>query len=701
VALFLATACSTPQVTTADKPMADKPVMETMNEAFRANPPKAGPAPSIELGDFQDFKLDNGLRVIVVENNKLPRVSYQLFVDVPPHLEGKYAGTQSMVGDMLRRATSTKSKEEIDEAIDFIGANLSTSGQGAFGSTISKYKETLLDMMAEVVLDARFPAEEFAKVKSEAEANLASQLGNPGAVAGRVQSVLTYGADHPYGELTTEESLKNITVDVVKNYYDAYFVPNRSYLVMVGDLTRAEAEKLAKGAFSDWKEKEVVTPAIATPTRPTGVTVNFVPRAGSVQSNIIISHPVDVKPGTEKAIEASIANSILGSGFGGRLFQNLREDKAYTYGANSSVRPSEVIGQFSAFSDVRNEVTDSAVTEFMMELNKISIEEVTDDELARTKSQIAGSFGRALESPNRIARYALNTIRYGLDRDYYPNYLKEVADIDKEDVLDVAVEVINPMAGTNIIVVGDKAVAEKLAKFATDGKVRYFDANGKTVNMEDMAAPTDVTPKQIIEGYIKAIGGKDAIMKVKNFSSTMEASVQGQTMTQTIAKADGNKIASSMTMMGMTMMDQKYNDGKATMMQQGQKVPLDDAAIAAMSAEAELFPVAALLNDLSKVTLEGTESINGKPALVLSVMGADGNATKRYFDKESMLQVRQVQQQGPMTIVTDISDYKAIDGVMFPHKMSLTGAAPFPIVMEVKETKVNGEIDPMLFEIKE
>lgn len=699
LALFLVAACSTPQVTTdkmADKPMA---VKETMKDDFRATPPTAGPAPEIKLGDFQDFTLGNGLKVVLVENHKLPRVSYQLFVDVPAHLEGEYAGTSQMMGQMLRRATSTKTKEQIDEEIDFIGASLSAGGSGAFGATISKYKETLIEMMADVVLDARFPEEEFAKVKNEAEANLQSALGNPGAIASRLRQRLTYGANHPYGELTTEASLENVTLDAVKQYYDTYFVPNQSYLVMVGDLTRAEAEKLAKESFGAWERKDVPTPSFSMPKAPTGVTVNFVPRSGAVQSNIIFSKPVDVKPGTKEALRASIVNRILGTGFNSRLFQNIREDKAYSYGANSSVGADELVGSFTANSDVRNEVTDSAVTEFITELMKISTAPVTADELNRAKSQITGSFGRALESPQRIASFALNTIRYGLDRSYYPSYLKKVDASSANDLLEVSSNVMSPK-NINIIVVGDKAVADKLAKFATSGKVNFYDANGDPVNMEDMAAPSDINPEGVLNGYIKAIGGKDAVMKVKNYSFTMEGSIQGQALQQTFYKADGDKFSSQTKAMGMTMADQRYNAGKASVVAQGQSVPLPPEAQAAMADQASLFPELGLMTKLDELSIEGTEMVDGKKTIVL-VQKSEAGEVRHYFDAETMLKIRTIQKQGPQTITLTYGDYQPSAGVMFPHSMKMEGMMPFPLELSTPEVKVNTEIDPALFEIKE
>ena len=193
---------------------------------FRANPPEPGPAPEIKLGDFEDFTLDNGLQVVLVENHKLPRVSYQLFVDVPPHLEHAYAGTQEMLGSMLRRATADMTKEEIDEAVDFIGATLSTSGSGAYASTISKYKEQVMELMADVILQAEFPEAEFAKVKEDARAALAQQLSSPDAyISFRDSRSLAVRSAHPDRPRTLRFCAKSTAI--VRQYRTTSFRRNR------------------------------------------------------------------------------------------------------------------------------------------------------------------------------------------------------------------------------------------------------------------------------------------------------------------------------------------------------------------------------------------------------------------------------------------------------------------------------------------
>ncbi len=706
--LVLLFACGTPKSTAtspvtaapASAPVGDVPAPTTAagTDDFRRTAPEPGPAPEIQLGDFNDFTLDNGLQVVLVENHKLPRVSYQLFVDVPPHLEGDYAGAQQMLGSMLRRATSDMSKEEIDEAVDFIGASISTSGSGAYASTISKYKEEVIKLMSDVILKAEFPEAEFKKVKEDTKAGLAQEVTTPDAIASRVTQAITYGPNHPYGEQMTEETLENIDLDVVKSVYDTYFVPNRSYLVMVGDLTSEEARRLATDNFGSWPRKEVAVPSFPTPQAPEGVTVNFVPRSGSVQSNIVISEPIELQPGTKESIRANLMNIALGSGFNGRLFANLREDKGYTYGAYSSTGDDPLVGNFRAYANVRNEVTDSAVTQFMYELTRMANEPISEQELDNAKMQIAGSFGRALESPQRIASYALNTARYKLDRDFYPNYLKVVQSTSLNDVSEVASDLITPK-NINIIVVGEKAVADKLAQFATSGKVNYYDVNGAPVEMEQLQAPVDVTPEQVLNGYFEAIGGKEQAMAVTNVAVSMEGSVQGQTISQQVYTTNDGRMSTQMSMMGMVMADQRYNQGKASVSQQGQKMDLPAEAVEAMAQQAVIFQEATYLDMLDKVSVEGAEMVDGKQAIVLAVETPAGSV-REFYDATTKLKVQTVRQQGGLSITQKFGDYQPTDGVLFPHTVTLEGMAPFPIEMKATEVKTNTELDPSLFEVE-
>ena len=259
-------------------------------------------------------------------------------------------------------------------------------------------------------------------------------------------------------------------------------------------------------------------------------------------------------------------NSILGGGvFSGRLMQNLREDKAYTYGARSRISSDKYIGEFSAYADVRNEVTDSAVVEFIHELNKMKKELVTEKELNVIKNYMTGSFSRALESPFRIAQLALNIKMNDLDKNYYKNYLKALNDVSAKDIYIVAQKYIKP-DNCNIIVVGNKDISKNLETF--DNKITFFDYQGETLNMEKKVIDDKVTVESIIENNIKALGGKENMNQWSDVILKSEMEIQGAPMkinlTQGYKKPNNFFMSMKAKMLG-ELQGMKYKGSEASM----------------------------------------------------------------------------------------------------------------------------------------
>ena len=258
-------------------------------------------------------------------------------------------------------------------------------------------------------------------------------------IISRVGNVLRNGKEHPYGQLQTKAHVEAITIDDCKSFYKNYFRPNISYLVIVGDITAAEVKPLVENYFGKWEKGDVPQNEYEQPSADWNTRVAFVNKPGAVQSVINVTYPIDLKPGDQDELTAKVANAILGGGvFSGRLMQNLREDKAFTYGARSSIRSRKLVGSFNASASVRNEVTDSAITEFMYELNRMSSEKVTPEELSLVKNNMNGTFALSLENAQTIARFALNTERYNLPADYHETYLEKLAAITVEDIERVA-----------------------------------------------------------------------------------------------------------------------------------------------------------------------------------------------------------------------------------------------------------------------
>ena len=215
-----------------------------MAQVDRSKFPAAGPAPEIKIKDAETFTLANGLKVFVVNNNKLPRVAFTLVLERDPILEKDKAGMSSFVGEMMMGGTKNRTKDQLDQEIDFIGASLGASSTSMFASSLKKHQGKILELMADVLYNPSFPEEELDKLKKQALTGLAQSKDNPNAISGRLSRAVLYGPNHPYGESQSEETINNITVEDVKKYYQTYFKPNIAYLAIVGDMSKEEAEKV-------------------------------------------------------------------------------------------------------------------------------------------------------------------------------------------------------------------------------------------------------------------------------------------------------------------------------------------------------------------------------------------------------------------------------------------------------------------------
>lgn len=676
------------------------------NNDFRKNPPTAGPAPTIELGTYESFTMDNGLQVFIVENHKLPRVSWQLFIDVPPFMEGESTGYSSFAGSLLANGTKTRTKAEIDEEVDFVGATLSTNSNGIYAASLTKHKETVLDLMTDVLYNPVFPEDEFEKLKKQTLSGLATQKDDPEAMASNVSQVLRYGKDHPYGELQTEETTEQITLDECRKYYETYFKPNLSYLIVVGDITPEEVKLITDKYFSQWEPGEIEQSEFSAPEKPEGAQVAFVNKPGAVQSILRVTYPIELQPGAPDDIKAKVMNTILGGGSDSRFFQNIREDKGYTYGLYSTISTDPYVGYFSTlYGSVRNEVTDSALTEVLYEMNRLREEPVGEEELNLNKTIMAGSFARGLESPQTIANYALNIARYDLPEDYYRTYLEKLNSVTAEDVMAMAKKYLTP-ENAHILVVGDKdAVAEKLAKFDADGEIDYYDIYGNKLDLTGISLPEGTTAQSVIDNYLEAIGGKEKLQTVEDVVTKMSASIQGQTINAVEKQKTSGKYLMSLSMNGMTMQEQKFDGEKGAVSAMGQSQKLESPEeVASLKRQAMPFPELFYEEWGYELELKGVDQIEGKNVIGIAVTSPEGETFTDFFDIESHLKVRtttvQESPQGSVTVTSDFGDYREVNGIMVPYEAKMSGGMPVPLVMKVESVEFNSGLEDSEFTIE-
>lgn len=662
----------------------------------RSKQPQPGPAPKISLEKPQEFTLKNGLKVLVVENHKLPRVSFSLTLDNPPVLDGNKSGVSSLLAAMLGNGTKTISKDDFNNEVDFLGANISFGATSAFASSLSKYSNRILELMADAALNPLLVEEEFQKEKDKLIEGLKTEAKSVDAIAARVGNALAYGTHHPYGEFTTEETVNNVTFGDVVAYYEKYFNPNNAYLVVVGDVEFKAVKKEIENRFGKWTKTVDVSAALPNPTPNAQFTqINFIDMPNAVQSNINLTHNVELKMKDPDYHALLIANRILGGGFNSYLNMNLREARGYTYGARSSVDADKYVSSFSATTAVRNMVTDSAVVETLKEINRIKTEPVDANALKNAKAKYVGDFVLALERPQTVARYALNIKTNDLPADFYETYLQKINAVTAEDVMRVANKYFKP-ENARIIVVGKGSdVVENLEK--TGIPVKYFDTYANPVDKPVFSKPipAGVTAQSVIDGYLTAIGGKDKAKSVKSVFATADVTIEGMPFSPKaeLKMMTPNKQSMEMSIEGMgVVMKQKFDGTTGYSEQQGMRMDLSEAEIEEQKSDYSIFPE--LYYDASTLTLESVTSIDGNDAYKIKV-SVNGKDSFRYYDVKTSYLLREestTEMQGQsFTTVIDYGNYSPVDGLHFPYSQSIK-TGPQQISLNTTNVKVNAGV---------
>lgn len=660
--------------------------------------PASGPAPVIQIGQYQSFTLKNGLKVFVVENKKRPKVSYFFQFDYDPILEGSKAGYVELAGQLLGTATTTRTKAQIDAEIDQIGADFSAWSSGIYASTLKKNNDKLLAVMADVVKNARFTQDELDKAKKQAISGLAATKNDPGGLSNFLKNAILFGKDHPYGELQSNSTFESVTTADVETFYKQNVLPGNSYLSIVGDISLAEAKKLAETWFGDWTKARATPRNWSKPAAPPATTVVIYDRPSSVQSVIKLTYPVEFNINAPDFFAAYVMNTLLGGGTY-RLFDNLREKHGFTYGAYSSLSQDKLIGQFTAYAEVRNSVTDSAINEFLSEMKRIADEPVTAEELQRVKNDLTGGFALSLESPETVSRMAINTEKYKLPKDFYTNYLRRLDAVTIADVQAAARKYIKP-ANTYIFVVGKASEIESIVK--PFGTLKYIDADGNYYDPRaEKAATSTIDPAAVIARYVEAMGGAGKIDQIKTLSLHFKATIQGMPITAEMYYQLPDRFAMAMLMSGNLLQKQVYNQGIGFVTSMQGRQELTGTELDQLKYEAMFLPEAKFAELGYKATVKAKEMLNGAETLVLEITNPSGKISTAWFDAVSGLKVKEEStQDSPMGAVTQVSEiklYKEVNGIKVPSLISQS-VGPQSFDLELVSVSVDEEIAPTVWE---
>jgi len=654
--------------------------------------PKPGPAPKINIKKPETFSLPNGLKVLVVENHKLPRVSYSLTIDNTPYAEGNKKGVDDLTSSLIGNGSTKTAKDPFNEEIDFLGANINFYSSGASASGLSKHAKRIMELMAEGALMPNFTQDEFDKEKEKLIEGLKTEEKSVTAVASRVERVLAYGRNHPSGEYLSEETINNVSLADVNENYRTYFVPEHAYLVIVGDLKTKDVKKLVENLFGSWTKATAPRLSYSNPSNVQYSQINFVDMPNAVQSEITILNTVNLKMTDADFFPVILANQVYGGDFNSYLNMNLREAHGWTYGARSSIGfDKNIYSLFKANTQVRNAVTDSAVVEALKELKKIRTEKVTDEILNNVKAGYVGKFVMQVEKPATVARYALNIETEGLPADFYENYIKNINAVTPDDVMRVANKYF--LADNARIIVVGKGSEVIAGLESTKIPMFYFDKFGNPTEKPAMKkpVPAGVTAKTVIDAYVAAIGGDKAVKAVKSIAYTGSTTIPQAPMPLSYSSKTDSKgrMMVELSMAGMgSIMKQVVNGNTGYMMQQGQKKVLEGEELAKMKESAVLFNET-LLATKPGVTISGIEPMNGSDAYAV----VDGDTTY-YFDVKSGLKTAEssTEEQGgqKMTRVTNFNDYRAVKGVKVPFNTIMN--VGFELDIKMSDVKINEDV---------
>jgi zinc protease len=451
----------------------------------RSKPPELGPPPKVSLPPITTRQLPNGLKLMIVEQHELPLADFVLLVGSGSTADpASKPGIANLLSAMLREGTTSRKSLEIADQIAFLGIRLSPTSSWE-SSTLSLHTPTAqldsaLALFADVALHPSFPANEFERVRKTQLTELLQLRDQGAAIASIAFPAIIYGSAHPYGAPAqgTEASVKALTTGDLQSYYQANFRPNNATLIVVGDVTPAQVEQKINTLFGSWQRADIPQINYSEPPKSGVTTIYLIDKPGAAQSSFRIGE-IGVPRSTQDYFALTVMNTILGGSFTSRLNQNLRETRGYTYGAGSRFDMRRAAGPFLASAEIVTAKSDSALLEFMKELNGIR-QLVPPAELSRAKRYLQLQLPGNFETTQQIAAALVPVALYGLPLDYYNNYVQNIEDVTQADVARVAQQYINP-GSLAVVIVGDRKTIEAGLKATNVGPIAIRDISGQPI----------------------------------------------------------------------------------------------------------------------------------------------------------------------------------------------------------------------------
>lgn len=461
---------------------------EAQGTLDRSKQPPIGKMPELRVPAWTKAKLSNGAELIVSEKHDLPLVSFSItFLGGSDQFEtAERRGVGSLTAAMMSEGTKTRNGDELSNALQLLGTNVSVSigsesGSISFVSTSDKFAATL-DILADMLLNSTFPAEALERLRAQRLVALNQAKAQPGAIASRVFPRVLYGDAHPLGQSTTEQTVKAITRADVVDFHQRYFKPGRALVTVVGDVTPGAIRPVIEKGLGAWAAGGD-RPAFTFPPLPASkpTTIYLVDKPGSAQSTFAIGLPGPPRT-TSDYYALQVMNTILGGMFQARLNANIREEKGYSYGVSSGFGFGKGPNPFRTGGDIVGDKTDAALVEFMKELRGIlGARPVTEEELRTAKESLVQRLPGTFASVSAINGALTNLWVQSLPDNYYQQYTKSVMAITADDVVRVAKKYLD-LDHLAIVIVGDRKAIEEPLRATKIAPITHLDIEGNASN---------------------------------------------------------------------------------------------------------------------------------------------------------------------------------------------------------------------------
>jgi predicted Zn-dependent peptidase len=661
--------------------------------------PTALESVEFEFPEYEEFILSNGLKVFAIEDKEAPIVEFRLLIPGGSAMD-KIPGQADFLASLLTKGYGKTSARQFADMMDgkgiSIGSSAGTESFSISGNSLTAHQDIMWGGLRGILTQASLPEDELDKLKPQALQGLKSEKSNPSSMASKLSRKVIFGNNHPYAQTMDEADIEKLEIEDIRSYYNDYIKPDGASILVVGDITARKLKNKLEDLFTGWtgaaQSVNSVPPAVQEP-----VGVYFISRPGSVQSSIRYLAPTTDYIDKDRDV-LHLTSGIISGGFSGRLFKTLREKHSYTYSPTGTLTNYKLFNYLMAGSDVRNSVTDSAIVVIQNEIKDLAENGPSESELEIMKKYQIGNYNMSFEDPSFAGYIVQNAYFKGQPVEYAKQFTKRKAAITDGKIKRAVKEYLMPEQAY-LVVVGDPSVRESLVQF---GKIYDYNTDVMPIEGEDaVMKKTSETPDDIIEDYIDAIGGQDAIDGIKNLvaNGSLVLNIAGQEYKGDFRSqkiADGRFI----TQMVLPGMERKviYNGTYMKSLDNGIPDMIQGDKMKMTAIEESIFPVISLSKSQAELTTLGEQ--NGK--YLLKAVHPNNKEQIFYFDKETGLLTKFTEnmetQGGMIEAIHYMNDYREFQGVRLPTIKEMESTS-FSNIIKLDYT-VNTDIDEKDFEIE-